>query len=137
VVSPHNTIFPLMEWVQTLRSPLPFLATSLQFNASEIVRNPCIAQVSRLQSATYAAPWLGSRRETQNSVLMICSAATERAMPLPGTPFFTLSLEFFASVSYTFIAIRVFLIRVPGKIQVAKCVNKHMDEQEKKEKYGF
>jgi hypothetical protein len=30
---------------------------------------------------------------------MICSAANERSMQLPGAPFFALSLDFFASVS--------------------------------------
>ncbi|KAF4516860.1 Odorant receptor 22 [Ephemera danica] len=55
-------------------------------------------QTVKLQEAVYSMPCLGSRRDTQYASLLICNAATERAMPLPGAPFFALSLEFFASI---------------------------------------
>ncbi|KAF4516856.1 Odorant receptor 19 [Ephemera danica] len=54
-------------------------------------------QLVELQRTAYSAPWLRSQRG-MHSALMICNAATERAMPLPGAPFFALSLEFFASI---------------------------------------
>ncbi|KAF4526422.1 Odorant receptor 15 [Ephemera danica] len=54
-------------------------------------------RIIKLQTVAYSAPWLGSPHNTQHAALMICGAATERAMPLPGAPFFALSLEFFAS----------------------------------------
>ncbi|KAF4516858.1 Odorant receptor 20 [Ephemera danica] len=55
-------------------------------------------QISKLQGIAYSAPWHNTQHNTQHAALMICSAATERAMPLPGAPFFALSLEFFASI---------------------------------------
>ncbi|KAF4516861.1 Odorant receptor 23 [Ephemera danica] len=55
-------------------------------------------QTAKLQEAVYSMPCLGSRRDTQYASLLICNAATERTIPLPGAPFFALSLEFFASI---------------------------------------
>ncbi|KAF4526421.1 Odorant receptor 14 [Ephemera danica] len=73
---------------------LALLQSFFYCNIGQKIRN----KVAELQQAAYAAPWLDSPRDTQHAMVMICSSATERAMPLPGAPFFALSLEFFASV---------------------------------------
>ncbi|XP_065338589.1 uncharacterized protein LOC135938678 [Cloeon dipterum] len=56
-------------------------------------------KISALHATAFRSSWFGAKKRLQNAALMICSAANERAgLTLPGSPFFALSLEFFATV---------------------------------------
>ncbi|CAB3370701.1 Hypothetical predicted protein [Cloeon dipterum] len=73
-------------------------------------------KISALHATAFRSSWFGAKKRLQNAALMICSAANERAgLTLPGSPFFALSLEFFATVMSAVFTYFIVIIQIQNK----------------------
>ncbi|XP_065338597.1 uncharacterized protein LOC135938682 [Cloeon dipterum] len=68
-------------------------------------------KVMELHSEVYRGPWIENEFTKQHAAVIICSAASEKiGQCLPGAPFFSMSLQFFASMTsvvFTYIMVLI------------------------------
>ncbi|XP_059476658.1 uncharacterized protein LOC132197401 [Neocloeon triangulifer] len=69
--------------------------------------------IAMIHKKGYRCPWTGHEHEKKKAALMICMAVSEKAgHKLPGAPFFSMSLHFFASMASVVFTYFVVLIQI-------------------------